>query len=53
MLSGLPDDRQDVALVENQQFLAVHLDFRAGVAGEQHLVVLGDLEFEIQATVEG
>src|SRR5258708_28009586 len=29
--SGLPDDRQNLALLDDLQLLAVHLDLRAGI----------------------
>ena len=38
----LPDDPQHVRLVHDEVIVAVDLNLRAGVAGKEHLVVLGE-----------
>src|SRR5574341_2642767 len=37
------DDRQQIALFEDEQFLAVHLELRAGILGKEHDVAGADV----------
>src|SRR6266513_3135917 len=52
LLRAVCDDREQVALANDQVVLTVELDFRAGVLGKQHAVTALDFHFDPLAVVQ-